>query len=147
METAAWNPALISQCPDCGNALPLGALACPGCHVLVHGIDLARFSAEAKQLEAKNRFAEAHEVWSRALTLLPADVNQAEWVRQKIAALERAHIEAANAPPKQNHVWAKRLGPLAPLAIILAKSKGLLLTIFKLNFLFSFFSFIAIYVK
>jgi len=146
METAAWNPALISHCPDCGNELPLGALACPGCHVLVHGIDLARFSAEAKQLEAKNRFAEAREVWSRALTLLPADVNQAEWVRQKIAALERAHIEAANAPPKQNHVWAKRLGPLAPLAIILAKSKGLLLTIFKLKFLFSFFSFIAIYV-
>lgn len=146
MEATAWNAGLISHCPDCGYELPLGALACPECHVLVHGTDLARLSAEAKQLEAQSRLAEAREVWNRALTMLPPDVKQAEWVRGKISALEHAHCEAANAPPQPSHVWAKRLGPLAPLAIILAKSKGLLLTVFKLKFLFSFFSFIAVYV-
>jgi Zn-dependent protease/uncharacterized Zn finger protein (UPF0148 family) len=146
METTQWSAALLSHCPDCGHPLPLGSLACPECHVLVHGADLARLSAEAKQLEAQNRFPEAREVWNRALTLLPPDVKQAQWVSGKMAALERAHIEAASTPPQQGHVWAKRLGPLAPLAIILAKSKGLLFTIFKLKFLLSFFSFIAIYV-
>jgi Zn-dependent protease len=146
METTAWNAGLISHCPDCGHELPLAALACPECHVLVHGADLARLSAEAKRLEAQNRFAEAREVWNRALTLLPPDVKQAEWVREKMAALHQAHDESLSAPPKPSHVWAKRLGPLAPLAIILAKSKGLLLAVFKLKFLFSFFSFIAVYV-
>jgi len=146
MNTTAWSRSVISHCPDCGHELPLGALACPECHLLVHGADLARLSAEAKRLEAQNQFSEAREVWNRALPLLPPDVKQAEWVRDKMAALERAHNEAASAPPQPGHVWAKRLGPLAPLAIILAKSKGLLLTIFKLKFLFSFFSFIAVYV-
>jgi len=50
---------------------------------------------------------------------------------------------APNAKP--DHAWARRLGPLAPIAILLAKSKGLLLAIFKLKFLLSFFSFIALY--
>lgn len=41
--------------------------------------------------------------------------------------------------------WAKRLGPLAPLAILLAKAKGLVTILFKLKFLLSFASFIGLY--
>jgi len=37
------------------------------------------------------------------------------------------------------------LGPLAPIAIVLAKSKTLLLAIFKLKFLFSLFAFMGVY--
>jgi len=146
METAALSGGVITHCPDCGHELPLGILACPECHVLVHGIDLTRLSVEARELEAGQRFSEAREVWNRALALLPPGVKQAEWVREKMASLEHAHDEAAAPAAQPSYVWAKRLGPLAPLVIILAKSKGLLLAIFKLKFLFSFFSFIAVYV-
>ena len=146
METAELSAGFVSHCPDCGHQLPLGALVCLECHVLVHGVDLTRMSTEAKQLEAQGRFSEAREVWSRSLALLPPDVKQAEWVREKMASLERAHTEAVGTPPQPKHVWAKRLGPLAPLAIVLAKSKGLLLAVFKFKFLFSFLSFIAVYV-
>lgn len=146
METSVLSPDIVTQCPDCGHQLPLGALACPECHALAHGAVLTQMSAQAKQLEEKRQFSEARELWNRCLALLPPDSKQAEWVRGKMAALERAHSEAASHPPQPSHVWAKRLGPLAPLAILLAKSKGLLLAVFKLKFLFSFFSFIAIYV-
>jgi Zn-dependent protease len=40
----------------------------------------------------------------------------------------------------------RKLGPLAPVAILLIKGKGLLLALFKLKFLLSFFSFLGIYV-
>ncbi len=46
---------------------------------------------------------------------------------------------------KPQHPWAKRLGPLAPLAVLLAKAKTLLFALFKLKFLFSFAAFLGIY--
>lgn len=48
-------------------------------------------------------------------------------------------------PDKPPHSWAKRLGPLAPLAVLLAKAKTLLFALFKLKFLFSFAAFLGIY--
>jgi len=48
-------------------------------------------------------------------------------------------------PPKPRHPWAKRLGPLAPLAILAAKFKTLLFAVFKLKFFFSFAAFIGLY--
>ena len=48
-------------------------------------------------------------------------------------------------PDKRPRSWAKRLGPLAPLALLLAKAKTLLFAIFKLKFLFSFAAFLGIY--
>jgi Zn-dependent protease len=48
-------------------------------------------------------------------------------------------------PGKPQHPWAKRLGPLAPLALLLAKAKTLLFALFKLKFLFSFIAFLGIY--
>jgi len=55
--------------------------------------------------------------------------------------------EANPAPPpgKPQHPWAKRLGPLAPLAVLLAKGKTLLFALFKLKFLFSFAAFLGLY--
>jgi len=50
-----------------------------------------------------------------------------------------AHAPAAGAR------WSKRLGPLAPVAVALAKGKGLLLALFKLKFLFSFVAFLGMY--
>jgi Zn-dependent protease len=126
--------------------LPLGALACPACHSLVHGAELDGLAREGRALEAKGEFAQARELWSRALTLLPHDSKQSEWVKDKINVLGTRQNAGDSADAKPYHAWARRLGPMGPIAIVLAKSKGLLLAIFKLKFLFSFLSFIALYV-
>jgi Zn-dependent protease len=129
------------NCPHCGNPVSLGMLDCPQCHALIHSEDLLRLSTSAKALEAGNRPAEAQQVWQQALNLLPRDSTQAQWVREHVAALQRALPPAP--PPKPS--WAARLGPLAPIAIFLAKSKGLLFAIFKLKFLLSLGAFVAVY--
>jgi Zn-dependent protease len=125
--------------------LPLGALACPECHALVHGAELNALSQQARALEAKGQLGEARETWNRALALLPPDSKQAAWMHDKISVLTTALNTAPDPNAKPDHAWARKLGPLAPVAILLAKSKGLLLAIFKLKFLFSFLSFIVIY--
>jgi Zn-dependent protease len=111
---------------------------------LIFATDLNALAKEAKDLEAKNRPGEAREVWNRSLAMLPHDSKQAEWVRERVRALEAVQATAPQDSPSAT--WARRLGPLAPIAIVLAKSKGLLVAIFKLKFLLSFFSFIAVYV-
>lgn len=121
----------------------MSALACPQCHALVHAAELNALAGEARSLEAKDEPAKAREVWHRSLALLPSDSKQAEWVRDRIGALGTASPAEPAAGPER--AWARKLGPLAPLAILLAKSKGLILAIFKLKFLLSFFAFIAIY--
>jgi Zn-dependent protease len=126
--------------------LQLGALACPQCHVLLHGRELDRLAREARALEEKREFAQAREIWSRSLTLLPPDSKQAEWMLERLRSLEISAAQLPDPNAKPSHTWARRFGPLAPILILLAKSKGLLLAIFKLKFLLSFFSFIAIYV-
>jgi Zn-dependent protease len=113
---------------------------------LVHGAELNALARLAKDWEAKKDFGQARDAWNRALAMLPHDSTQAEWVREHIRALERSMPAAADQQKPSSPAWARRLGPLAPIAIVLAKSKGLLLAIFKLKFLLSFFSFIAVYV-
>lgn len=133
----------IRNCQNCGAPLPLGALACNSCHALVHSEELVRISARAKSLEEQQQLLAARDEWRKALPLLPANATQAEWIRQQAAKLELAAKTAP--PPEQRHAWAKKLGPLAPVAILLAKSKTLLLAVFKLKFLFSFFAFLGVY--
>lgn len=140
------NHSMVRQCSNCDCELPLGSLACPQCHTLIHGAELDALAREARALEAKAEFPQAREIWNRALALLPPDSKQAAWVNDRLSALEASLSAQQYAKSQPDHVWARKLGPLAPLAIILAKSKGLLFAIFKLKFLFSFFTFIALYV-
>ena len=140
---STFTPSVVRECPSCRHPLALGATACPECHTLIYGADLNVLARDAKTLEAKAQFTEAREVWNRSLALLPPDSKQAEWIRDHVRALEIAHAELATTAAKADHPWARRLGPLAPIAIVLAKSKGLLLALFKLKFLFSFVWFIA----
>jgi len=137
---------IIRACPNCNAELPLGALACPQCHTLVHAAELDALSRQARALEVKGDFAQARELWGRSLTMLPHDSNQAAWVNEKLRALQVAVASKDASPSRPDHAWARRLGPLGPIAIVLAKSKGLLLALFKLKFLLSFFGFIALYV-
>src|SRR5690348_3549806 len=129
------SPAASSNCAQCGAPLSRGARACPRCRALVYSQKLDDLSAQAQKREAAGDIPGARELWSQALNLLPADATQAQWIRGHLAALPQ--------PPKPN--WLKRLGPLGPIVLVLFKSKGLLLAIFKLKFLFSLFSFVAVY--
>lgn len=103
-------------------------------------------SAQAKALEAKGSYAEARELWSRSLNLLPPDAKQAEWITERLRVLEQRQNQLPDPTKKPDHAWARKFGPLTPFLILLAKSKGLLLALFKLKFLFSFASFLYIYV-
>jgi Zn-dependent protease len=123
--------------------LSLGAVVCPQCHALLHSEELLRISAAAKSLEEQGELLKARDTWLSALPLLPHEADQAQWIRGHAYKLEISAKNAAPAAPK--YQWAKRLGPLAPIAILLAKSQAFLLALFKFKFLFSLLAYMAIY--
>ncbi|HEX5434585.1 MAG TPA: site-2 protease family protein [Candidatus Angelobacter sp.] len=143
---SSFTSEITQTCSRCAQPLPPGALACPQCKALVHADEMERAAAQARSLEAGGRLQEAHQQWLSILPLLPPESKQAEWIREHVRELELA---AANAhrptQPDSKKKWAKRLGPLAPLAVVLAKIKTVLFAIFKLKFLFSFVAFIGLY--
>ena len=142
--TPAITPQLVSNCPRCRRELATGALVCDQCNALVHAEQLSQLSNHAKFLEESGQLLKARDIWLSTLPLLPANAKQAEWIQQHARDLAN---DAARVPvPKQENPWTRKLGPLAPLAVILAKSKGLL-ALFKLNFLLSLAGFIAVYWK
>lgn len=115
---------------------------CSQCHALVHAEELQRLAAAAKLLEEHGDLGQAKVTWLKALELLPSESTQTDWVRDKVRKLEVAAPSAA--PAKSSPKWVSKLGPLAPIAILLAKGKSLLI-LFKLNFLLSLFAFIGVY--
>jgi Zn-dependent protease len=137
-------PELIRNCKRCASELAPGALVCDHCHALVHSEQMDQLSAEAKTLEAKGDLRQARERWLTGLQLLPPDSRQANWIQQHVRELDAAANQVQPAPKSDNQ-WAKRLGPLGPVAILLAKGKTIFLALFKLKFLLSFAAFIGIY--
>ena len=137
------NPQPVSNCRRCSSQLPPGALDCPQCHALVHEQQLERIAARARAFEANGGLWDAHEQWKTALQLLPPECKQAEWIRGHIRELETT-IHAPGAPDTRRK-WVKWLGPLAPIALLLAKLKAFLLPILKFKFLFSFIASIGLY--
>lgn len=129
-------------CKGCSGELEPGALACPRCHALVHAEVLEQLAAQARTLEGQGKPRQAREHWLKALPLLPPESTQAEWVRSRVRHLELAARTAAQAETRSK--WVSKLGPLAPLALALAKAK-VLLSIFKLNFLLSLAAFMGVY--
>lgn len=117
---------------------------CAHCHTLVHAGKLERLAAEARALEEAGSPAQARERWLKTLDLLPQTSTQAAWVRKHASVLEaQAHSPAPSSAPHEKK-WVKKLGPLAPIAVLLAKSKSLL-ALFKLKFLFSLGAFMGLY--
>jgi Zn-dependent protease len=110
----------------------------------VHSDQLDRLAAEAKQFEASGDFRQAREHWLMGLPLLPPTSRQAIWIQDHARSLDSAANQIQPAPKSENK-WAQKLGPVGPLAILLAKGKFLLTAIFKLKFLLSFAAFIGIY--
>jgi Zn-dependent protease len=101
-------------------------------------------ATEAKALEAKGDLRQARERWLAGLHLLPRTSKQYDWMKEHASALGAAANEA-QIPESSDNKWAKRLGPVGPIAILLAKAKTILFALFKLKFLLSFAAFIGIY--
>jgi Zn-dependent protease len=138
----------IRNCKRCSHELAPGSLVCDKCHALVHSEKLDQLASEAKALEAKGDFRHARETWLMGLPLLPANSRQASWIQQHARSLDSATQDSAgqaqSAPPSDNK-WARKLGPVGPIAVLLAKGKMLLTAVFKLKFLLSFVAFVGIY--
>ncbi len=134
--------AVPEKCARCGASVAPGALVCGQCQALVHAHRLEELAASARTHEERRELAAAHHDWQSALELLPADSSQAAWVRGKLAEL----FEAIRSEPvkKDSPAWTRKLGPLAPLALLLLKGK-FFLSLLKLKFLLSFVSFAGIY--
>lgn len=143
------TPELIRNCKCCAQELAPGALVCDNCHALVHSEQLDRLANEAKALEVQGDLRQSRERWLMGLPLLPANSRQAAWIEQHARELDAASQQLELAPEggqkKSDNKWAQRLGPLGPIAVLLAKGKTLLLAVFKLKFLLSFAAFIGIY--
>ncbi len=131
----------IRKCKTCGRELASTELACVQCHTLTFSEELTVLSVRANRLEEEGEFAQALDEWRKSLQMLPAQSTQADWVREHIQKLE---LSVRSAPPPVKHNWAKKLGPLAPIAIFLAKAKWLF-ALFKLKFLFSLGAFFLLY--
>jgi Zn-dependent protease len=138
------TPELIRNCRRCSHDLAPGALVCDQCHALVHSEQLDRLATEAKELEAKGDPRQARERWLMGLPLLPPNSRQADWIQQHARSLDELAGRLQPPPPSENK-WAQRLGPVGPLAILLAKGKFLLSAIFKLKFLLTFAAFFGFY--
>ncbi|HKR86237.1 MAG TPA: hypothetical protein VJS37_18895, partial [Terriglobales bacterium] len=65
------------------------------------------------------------------------------WILDHARALD--HSADQMQVPQNDNRWTQKLGPVGPIAIVLAKGKGLLLALFKLKFLLSFASFLFVY--
>ena len=139
------SPDLLRNCLRCGGQLSPAAFECDQCHALVHAVELERLAAEAKTFEAKGQPREAIVRWQSTLSLLPPMSKQANWVRDKIRSLDALADRTQPIPQPTDNKWAQRLGPLSPIAVILAKSKVVLSAIFKLKFLLSFVAFFGFY--
>jgi Zn-dependent protease len=121
-----------------------GALECDQCHALVHSQELGQLAEEAKTLESKGELHLARDRWLMGLPLLPPGSKQADWIQAHARELE-SKFNAKLAPPPPENNWAKKLGPVGVLALMLAKAKTVLLFAVKLKFLLSLAAFIGIY--
>ena len=77
------------------------------------------------------------------LPLLPSDSRQAAWILSHARSLDQ--LAEQTQPQASENKWAQRLGPVGPLAVLLAKGKFLLSAVFKLKFLLSFIAFFGFY--
>src|SRR5260221_9886048 len=130
------------RCDRCGAPLAPGALVCGGCQAMVYAHKLEELAASARAHEERKELVAAHDDWQAALALLPPDSSQAAWVRARRDELfQTLRQEAAK---DKTPAWTRRLGPFAPIALLLLKGK-FFLSLLKLKFLLSFATFPGIY--
>ena len=110
---------------------------------MVHARRLEDLAASARAHEQRQDLAAARSDWQAALDLLPVDSAQAAWVRAKLA--EQSPATGSEAPKGGSPPgWTRKLGPFAPIVLLLLKGK-FFLSLLKLKFLLSFATFAALY--
>jgi Zn-dependent protease len=109
---------------------------------MVHAQRLEELAASARAHEERKDLVAAHSDWQAALKLLPPDSSQAAWVRAKLAELFQAIRQEAAKGGSPG--WTRKLGPFAPVGLLLFKGK-FFLSLLKLKFLLSFATFAALY--
>lgn len=134
-------PEPVYSCPNCQHWIHEGVLACPDCQTLVYSQHLNRIGAAAAAAERDGKLLEARELWTSALAWLPADASQADQIRSHIDSLDSRQQAEDSRVAK----WKKRLGPLAPVVLGIAKFKSALFLLFKMKFLLGFLGYFAIY--
>ena len=144
---STYTPELTQNCARCARPVAPGMLECPQCKTLVHGDEVEQLAAHARLLEAHGEFAQAANRWTACLPLLPPQSQQAVWIRDHLRELQagKSSLNPGQSSSEAKSKWAKRLGPLAPLALLLAKLKTVALALLKFKFLLSFAAYIAIY--
>ncbi len=134
-------PEPFYSCPSCQHYIAAGVLACPDCGTLVYSQHLNRIGAAAAAAESEGRLMDAANLWTSALEWLPPDATQAEQVRQHLNVLTGRQAAAEDKQAK----WKKRLGPLFPLFVMVAKFKTAIFLLFKMKFLFGFLGYFGLY--
>lgn len=134
-------------CAECGSELPEQALLCPQCQKLVFSEELEALAARAKALEQNKDWKQAMVCWNEALELLPPEAAQARTIREHLVKLEEQ---------SKHNGWKKTLGPLAAVALLAWKLKGVLLVVLgkakflvmglgKVKTLFSMLAYLGVY--
>lgn len=108
---------------------------------MTHASRLEELAASAGRREQSHAYAAARADWEAALELLPADSSQAAWVRARLAELPADSVKSGKSDAP---AWTRRLGPLAPVAVLLLKAK-FFLSLLKIPFLLSFVAFAGLY--
>ena len=118
------SPETARACEQCGAELAPAALSCPACHKLTHAAELERLAAEANAAAQSGDLAGAAAIWRKALLLLPAETLQYKSIEGRIAELE-ARTPPPPPPPveKPTGIWAKLIGALGPIGVLLWKFK------------------------
>lgn len=135
------DPEPVYSCPNCRHWIAEGVLACPDCQTLVYAEHLNRIGAAAANAEREGKLPEARELWASALHWLPEDAGQADQIRKHIDSLDGRQQAQSDKMAR----WKKRLGPLAPIAVGIAKFKSMLFLLFKMKFLLGFLGYFGIY--
>lgn len=131
-------------CRRCHAPLEAGVLLCPQCRQMVYGEQVEHLRQQAMDCEEQGAGMRAEQLWREALALVPAGSPHEVWIRRHL--LELCQTPAGSTPqPVVKRSWTRRLGPLAPLLLLLAKAKTFFFALFKLKFLFSFVAFFGFY--
>jgi Zn-dependent protease len=151
METVAGNlveasperiqPAPIFNCPQCSRWLPEGTLACPDCQALIYSGHLRDIAFTATAHENEGQWPQARDAWREGLDWLPPGTKQREAVDQRITLID-AKINGAE---QKKAKWTRRLGPFAPILVLLSKLKTFFFILLKMKFLLSFLTFFGVY--
>ena len=134
-------PEPIHNCPQCSHWLAHGTLVCPDCATITYAHHLRRLAVIAQQQENEKQWPVARSTWASMLEWLPKGTSQYEGIQGHIAAIDNR----TQAQAKRKADWTRRLGPLAPVLLFLAKAKTVLFAILKFKFLFSFVGFFGVY--